>query len=151
MKRKIAIIISLLLCATVLSGCWSTKELNELAFVVAVGIDKTKDGKYVMIFQVVNPGNVVGARQIGGGSGGVPVSIYKATGDNLVEASRKASKKLSRLAYYAHTNLVVISEEVAKEGVNGLFDALERNSEFRSTAMVVIDRMSGRRSMRQHV
>ncbi|MBB3869406.1 Ger(x)C family spore germination protein [Parageobacillus toebii NBRC 107807] len=140
MKRKIAIIISLLLCATVLSGCWSAKELNELAFVVAVGIDKTKDGKYVMIFQVVNPGNVVGARQNGGGSGGVPVSIYKATGDNLVEASRKASKKLSRLIYYAHTNLFVISEEVAKEGVNGLFDALERNSECRSTAMVVIAR-----------
>jgi spore germination protein KC len=135
-----AIILSLLLCVTVLSGCWSKKELTDLAFVIAVGIDKTKDGKYVTTFQVVNPGNVAGSTQRGGGSGGVPVSIYKATGDNLVEASRKASKKLSRLIYYAHTNLVVIGEEVAKEGVDGLFDALERNSQFRTTAMVVIAR-----------
>jgi spore germination protein KC len=140
MKRKMAIILSLLLCVTVLSGCWSKKELTDLAFVIAVGIDKTKDGKFAMTFQVVNPGNVAGSTQRGGGSGGVPVSIYKATGDSLVEASRQASKKLSRLIYYAHTNLVVISEEVAKEGVDGLFDALERNSQFRSTAMVVIAR-----------
>jgi spore germination protein KC len=140
MKREIAISLSLLLCVTVLSGCWSKKELTDLAFVIAVGIDKTKDGKFAVTFQVVNPGNVAGARQHGGDSGGVPVSIYKATGDNLIEASRKASKKLSRLTYYAHTNLVVISEEVAKEGVDGLFDALERNSQFRATAMVVITR-----------
>lgn len=140
MKRKMAIILSLLLYATILSGCWSKKELTDLAFVIAVGIDKTKDGKYMMIFQVVNPGNVAGATQRGGGSGGVPVSIYKATGDNIVEASRKASKKLSRLIYYAHTNLVVISEEIAKEGIDGLLDALERNSQFRTTAMVVIAR-----------
>jgi spore germination protein KC len=140
MKRKIEIIISFLLCVTVLSGCWSKKELTDLAFVIAVGIDKTKEGKFLVTFQVVNPGNVAGATQRGGGSGGVPVSIYKATGDNLVEASREASKKLSRLIYYAHTNLVVISEEVAKEGLDGLFDALERNSQFRTTAMVVIAR-----------
>lgn len=140
MKQKMAITLLLLLCATVLSGCWSKKELTDLAFVIAVGIDKTKDGKFAVTFQVVNPGNVAGSTQRGGGSGGVPVSIYKATGDNLVEASRQASKKLSRLIYYAHTNLVVIGEEVAKEGVNRLFDALERNSECRSTAMVVIAR-----------
>jgi spore germination protein KC len=140
MKQKMAITLLLLLCATVLSGCWSKKELTDLAFVIAVGIDKTKDGKFAVTFQVVNPGNVAGSTQRGGGSGGVPVSIYKATGDNLVEANRQASKKLSRLIYYAHTNLVVISEEVAKEGVDGLFDALERNSQFRSTAMVVIAR-----------
>ncbi|MED4989110.1 Ger(x)C family spore germination protein [Parageobacillus toebii] len=140
MKQKMAITLLLLLCATVFSGCWSKKELTDLAFVIAVGIDKTKDGKFAVTFQVVNPGNVAGSTQRGGGSGGVPVSIYKATGDNLVEASRKASKKLSRLIYYAHTNLVVIGEEVAKEGVNGLFDALERNSQFRTTAMVVIAR-----------
>lgn len=140
MKRKMAMFFSLLLCAATLSGCWSKKELTDLAFVIAVGIDKTEDGKFVVTFQVVNPGNVAGATQRGGGSGGVPVSIYKEAGDNLVEASRKASKKLSRLIYYAHTNLVVIGEEVAKEGIDGLLDALERNSQFRTTAMVVIAR-----------
>lgn len=111
-----------------------------MAFVIAVGLDKTEDGKYLASFQVVNPGNVAGAVQRGGGAAGVPVSIYTSTGDSLVEASRKASEKVSRLLYYAHTNLVVVGEEVAREGMDGVFDALERNQQFRTTARLVIAR-----------
>ncbi|MCK7606270.1 Ger(x)C family spore germination protein [Geobacillus stearothermophilus] len=138
MKRSIAMFVSFFVCAVLLAGCWSKKELTDLAVVIAVGLDKTKDGRYLASFQVVNPGNVAGALQRGGGAGGVPVSIYTSTGDTLVEASRKASKKLSRILYYAHTNLVVISEEVAREGLNGVFDAIERSHEFRTTAKLVI-------------
>ncbi len=123
---------------TTLSGCWSKKELTDLAFIIAVGLDKTTDGKYVATFQVVNPGNIAGATQQGGGSGGLPVTLYTSTGDNLVEANRKGSKKISRLLYYAHTNLVVIGEELAKEGISDVFDVVERNPQFRTTATVVI-------------
>ncbi|KAF0995019.1 Ger(x)C family spore germination protein [Geobacillus sp. TFV-3] len=140
MKRIVAAFLPLLVCAGLLSGCWSKKELTDLAFVIAVGLDKTKEGKYLASFQVVNPGNVAGATQRGGGAAGVPVSIYTSTGDTLVEASRKASEKVSRLLYYAHTNLVVIGEDVARQGLDGVFDALERNNQFRTTAHLVIAR-----------
>ncbi|NGQ93675.1 Ger(x)C family spore germination protein [Brevibacillus sp. SYP-B805] len=138
MKGKICIVVLLLLCLTMLSGCWSKKELTDLAFVIAVGIDKTKEGQYVTTYQVVNPGNVAGAKQIGGGASGVPISIFISTGDNLFEASRKASKKMSRLLYFAHTNLVVIGEGMAREGIGGLLDVLERSNQFRTTAKVII-------------
>ncbi|MED3730157.1 Ger(x)C family spore germination protein [Geobacillus stearothermophilus] len=137
MKRSIAMFVSFFVCAVLLAGCWSKKELTDLSVVIAVGLDKTKDGRYLVSFQVVNPGNVAGALQRGGGAGGVPISV-SSTGDTLVEASRKASKKLSRILYYAHTNLVVISEELARQGLNGVFDAIERNQEFRTTTKLVI-------------
>ncbi|BBW96115.1 Ger(x)C family spore germination protein [Geobacillus icigianus] len=140
MKRPLAVFLPFAVCVCLLSGCWSKKELTDLAFVIAVGLDKTEDGKYLASFQVVNPGNVAGAVQRGGGAAGVPVSIYTSTGDSLVEASRKASEKVSRLLYYAHTNLVVVGEEVAREGMDGVFDALERNQQFRTTARLVIAR-----------
>lgn len=138
MKRSIAMFVSFFVCAVLLAGCWSKKELTDLSLVIAVGLDKTKDGRYLASFQVVNPGNVAGALQRGGGAGGVPISVYTSTGDTLVEASRKVSKKLSRILYYAHTNLVVISEELARQGLNGVFDAIERNNEFRTTTKLVI-------------
>ncbi|NNV07851.1 Ger(x)C family spore germination protein [Geobacillus sp. C56-T2] len=138
MKRPLAVFLPFAVCVCLLSGCWSKKELTDLAFVIAVGLDKTENGKYLASFQVVNPGNVAGATQRGGGAAGVPVSIYTSTGDSLVEASRKASEKVSRLLYYAHTNLVVVGEEVAREGLDGVFDALERNQQFRTTARLVI-------------
>ncbi|CUA80669.1 spore germination protein GerKC [Anoxybacillus suryakundensis] len=137
-KRYPFLIFMLFIC-TLLFGCWSKKELRDLALIIAVGIDK-KDGKYISTFQVVNPGNVAGATQRGGGSTGLPVALYTSTGDTLVEASRKASKQISRIPYYAHTNLVVVGEELAKEGIQQIFDVVERNPQFRPTANIVIAR-----------
>lgn len=50
----------------ILSSCWSSKELTDLAIVAAMGIDKTKDGQYQITLQIINPGNVAGGLQGGG-------------------------------------------------------------------------------------
>jgi spore germination protein KC len=122
-----------------LSGCWSKKELTDLAIVAALGIDKNEEGRYVGTLQIINPGNVAGGMQGGGGSQGPPISVITGTGDTIVELSRRTSRKLSRRLYYAHTNLVVISEELAKEeSINDILDPLERDADFRSTAIIVI-------------
>lgn len=122
-----------------LSGCWSKKELTDLAIVAAFGIDKNEKGRYVGTLQIINPGNVAGGMQGGGGSQGPPVSVVTGTGDSIVELSRRTSRKLSRRLYYAHTNLVIIGEELAKEeSISDILDSLERDAEFRSTAIVVI-------------
>lgn len=131
----LVIIVTILL----LSGCWSKKELTDLAIVSALGIDKNEEGRYVGTLQIINPGNVTSGMQGGGGSQGPPVSIATGTGDSIVELSRRTSRKLSRRLYYAHTNLVVISEDLAREEkISTILDPLERDAEFRSTAIVVI-------------
>jgi spore germination protein KC len=125
--------------ALLLSGCWSKKELTDLAIVAALGIDKNEEGRYVGTLQIINPANVTGGMQGGGGSQGPPVSVVTETGDSIVELSRRTSRKLSRRLYYAHTNLIVISEDLAKEeSISSILDPLERDAEFRSTAIIVI-------------
>ncbi|MED4179591.1 hypothetical protein [Priestia megaterium] len=47
----------LCICSLLLSGCWSSRELNELAITVAVGIDKAEDGIIVTV-QLINPGDI---------------------------------------------------------------------------------------------
>jgi spore germination protein KC len=136
---NLKVLFLLLSIIPILSGCWSKKELNDLALISALGIDKNDNGEYVGTFQIINPANVTGGTQGGGGGQGPSVSVFTSTGKNLVEMSRRASTKISRRLYYAHTNLLVISEELAKEeGINKLFDALVRDPEFRTTATVVI-------------
>ncbi|CAN7541916.1 Ger(x)C family spore germination protein [Rossellomorea sp. LjRoot5] len=140
MNRKVTFIILMMSLTLFLSGCWSKKELTDLAIVAALGVDKTEDGKYTMTLQIINPGNVAGGmRGGGGGTQSPPVTIYSSTGDNLVEASRRASSKISRRLYYAHTNLVVVGEDFAREeGVTMLIDAIDRDHEFRITTTMVI-------------
>ncbi|MGG3563059.1 Ger(x)C family spore germination protein [Neobacillus rhizosphaerae] len=134
-KCFITLVITLLLLP-VLSGCWNQKELTDLAFVMAMGVDKGKDKKFHVSFQLVNPGNV-SSGQTGGGNG-LPIAVYRSSGDTITEAARNATKKVSRRLYYAHTNVVVISEEVAKDSLLYVLDALDRDPEFRTTTELVI-------------
>ncbi|MGG3157719.1 Ger(x)C family spore germination protein [Priestia megaterium] len=140
MKRKGAFLLLMMTMTFFLTSCWSKKELTDLAIVSAMGIDKTKDGRYHLTLQIINPGNVAGGMQGGGGgTQSPPVTIYSASGDNIVEASRRASGRISRRLYYAHTNLIVVGEKLAREeGINTLIDALDRDPEFRITATMVI-------------
>jgi spore germination protein KC len=136
-KRFFLLLISL--SVLILSGCWTKKELTELALVSAIGIDKNEDGQYVGTLQIINPGNVAGGKIGQGGGATPPISVYSATGENIVAVSRNASTKVSRKMYYAHTNLVVLSDELAEEeGIGSILDALERDPNFRSTATIVI-------------
>ncbi|WP_332888730.1 Ger(x)C family spore germination protein [Domibacillus epiphyticus] len=122
-----------------LSGCWSKKELPELAIISAVGIDKNEEGKFVKTHQFINPNNVAGGLQGGGGGQGPSVSVYTSTGDNILEAHFRASTKVSRRLYHSHANLLVISEEVAREeGIQDILDAFERDPEIRTTMTIVI-------------
>ena len=122
-----------------LTGCWSQKELTDLALVSAMGVDREENGKYVVTFQIVNPGNVA-AMQKGGGQE-VPITVYSVTGDSIVEASKKATNQVSRRLYYPHANLVVFGEELVKEeGFGTILDAIDRDQEFRTTTTIVIAR-----------
>ncbi|PEU49991.1 spore gernimation protein KC, partial [Priestia megaterium] len=113
MKRKGAFLLLLMTMMVLLTSCWSKKELTDLAIVAALGVDKTKDGRYHITLQIINPGNVAGGMQGGGGgTQSPPITIYSASGDNIVEASRRASGRISRRLYYAHTNLVVVGEKM---------------------------------------
>src|SRR6478735_6522350 len=140
MKRKGFFLLLMMTITILLTSCWSKKELTDLAIVAALGVDKTKDGRYHITLQIINPGNVAGGMQGGGGgTQSPPITIYSASGDNVVEASRRASGRISRRLYYAHTNLVVVGEKLAKEeGINTLVDAFDRDPEFRNTSTLVI-------------
>ncbi|WP_099353117.1 Ger(x)C family spore germination protein [Fredinandcohnia onubensis] len=133
------ILVVLFLGLMLLSGCWSKKELTDIAIISAFGIDKNEKGQYVGTIQVINPGNVTGGQQDGGSGHGPPINVYTETGTNLTEVSRKFSTSISRRLYYAHTNLVVVGERLAREeGILRLFDAMDRDPEFRITSEVII-------------
>ncbi|WNS78949.1 Ger(x)C family spore germination protein [Domibacillus sp. DTU_2020_1001157_1_SI_ALB_TIR_016] len=142
MNRKRTFLFGLLASLSVFtSGCWSERQLTDIALVAAVGIDRTEDGQYEASYQFFNPGNVAGGLQGGGGGQSPPVAVYTATGDTIMEVHGNMSRKVSREPYYSHTNLVVVSEEIAKtEGIAPVLEAFDRGSQFRVTTSVVIAR-----------
>lgn len=138
MKKKWWRLLLILGCLTFLAGCWDKRELTDLAIVNAVGVDKLENGKFRNTFQIINPGNVAGNQQGGAQTSGIPITVYTVSGRNMLDAARLGSKNVSRQIYYAHANLVVIGEDLAREGLMELFDVMERDPQFRTTSSIVI-------------
>lgn len=143
MKAKRVMLYLLILGIMIsLTGCWNGRELTKLAFVLAMGIDRSpKTNEYKVSFQVVIPGSVA-TGITGGGGTTTPVAIFTGKGNTLFSAIRNASKRVSRQLFFAHLQLVVIGEELAKQGIQDLFDFFERSKEPRLTTLVLVARGS---------
>ncbi|GAA3400571.1 Ger(x)C family spore germination protein [Paenibacillus hodogayensis] len=122
-----------MLIVLLLTGCWSRRELNELGIVSGIAIDKA-DNQYHLSVQVVIPDQVIARTS----KQETPVTMFKANAPTLFEAFRKLTETSSRKIYTAHTRVLVISEEVAREGIAKSIDILVRNPETRPDYFVLI-------------
>ncbi len=126
-------ILLLMMISLLLNGCWSRKELTELGIVSAMAIDKVND-EYLLTVQVVNPGDIAGKTL----TTRVAISTYESKGKSVFEAIRKLSKESPRRLYFAHLRIVVIGEELAREGISKSLDLMSRDHEFRTDFYIVV-------------
>ncbi|WP_107943027.1 MULTISPECIES: Ger(x)C family spore germination protein [Metasolibacillus] len=131
--HKIASILLFLSICLLLSGCWSKKELNDIAIVVALGIDQQGD-EYEVTVQVVNPGEISSKQPTSGRS---PVSTYSATGPTIFEAIRKVTLLAPRKSYFSHLQIIVFGSELLESGIKPALDFLSRDHEFRNDLNVI--------------
>ncbi|MBM4765140.1 Ger(x)C family spore germination protein [Bacillus sp. B15-48] len=144
MKHKLSLMFFLILSVIVLSGCWDRKELQDIDIVSAIGIDKGSDdveNRLSVTVQVINEGLIGGGSQQAGKVEGTPVSSYTASGSTVAEALQKIAPKLPQELFFPHVQLIVIGEELAKqEGIQDLFDWIERDPQFRTLFPILIVR-----------
>ncbi|MBO0999543.1 hypothetical protein IOC57_17565 [Bacillus sp. SD075] len=130
---KVLAIISL---CSFLTACGDYKEVNQISFATGVALDKENDGTYKATLQVVNPSNVSSASRSGGQ--GPAILNYQGQGRTVGEAMWKSFEKLPRPASFPHLEIVVISEEIAKEGLLNALELFDREPGVRlSTAVTV--------------
>ncbi|MNH89951.1 Spore germination protein B3 precursor [compost metagenome] len=118
-----------------LSGCWDAMELNKRAVVSGIGIDLAEgEEKYLVSLQIIIADEISGKI----GRGATPTSVYQAKGKTIVDAIRNSSRKVPRIVSPAQARLIVMSEDVAREGIGGIVDYLDRDSDIRLTANVYV-------------
>ncbi|MGC5774518.1 Ger(x)C family spore germination protein [Paenibacillus pabuli] len=140
--HKYRAVVILLLCSLLISGCWDRKEINDLAFVIGIALDK-EDGNYRSSLQIALPGQSGAAGSTGGGggtSGDKSWFMLSNTAKTLHGTTLEGQKELSRVIYYAHRRTLLIGEELAREGVAPMLDLLTRYPLNRLSALPVVTR-----------
>lgn len=142
-----------------LSGCWDYQEIEDRGYVLGLAIDKAVpipigqmdrehneqerkiekmplqegEAQYAYTIQVpvihkamIKPGN-----QGGGGSEGHKSWDLTVVGKSFFEINREYSTRLNYPPFYEHMKVIVINEDVAKEGILKHLDVILRDHEMR--------------------
>ncbi|OIJ20809.1 hypothetical protein BKP45_08420 [Anaerobacillus alkalidiazotrophicus] len=119
-----------------LCGCWDRTELNEVSFVSGMAIEKGDKYQYLLTVEAIN------AEEFGGETtqGNTGTITFSAEGNLIAEISDKMNVGLTRVLNFSHTRVVVIDEELAREGIAPFLQYIERSAEFRNDFHLVIAR-----------
>lgn len=129
-KIKTIIILSIFILPT--SACSNYHELNDLGIVTALGIDKLED-EYRVTAQIINTQKA--------DSTNVEFSNFvtlEGYGKTVKEAVDSINKESSRYLYLSHLNLLLIDDNIAKEGIDDVLDVFIREPVSRTDFYVLL-------------
>lgn len=110
------------------TGCWDRAELNETTFVTGLAIDKGKNHKYLLTIEQLN----APALDPQTGTNQTASIIFSQEGDSIAELAHKMNTSSTRKLIYSHMRTVVISKEIAEEGMLEFIEYMDSNREIRN-------------------
>lgn len=139
MIRKV-VIFALILMLVLQAGCWDRKELNQLAIVLAAGVDRAPGGDMRLTVQLARPRAFGGGVERPSGTQENNCWVISANGETVLHAQRNLERKVSRNIYWGHYVILVFSEDVAREGLRQAINFFSRAPTARETVWVMVTR-----------
>ncbi|WP_340399544.1 Ger(x)C family spore germination protein [Paenibacillus sp. FSL H8-0079] len=156
--RMLLRVVSALCILLTLSGCWSSREVEDLSLYVGLGIDVGKETQfekdiaaqggtypkknYVTATVQIAPGfsNSQSSQQSGSPSSGkTSYSNEQLSGDSLLQIFRQFALRRDRPLIGHHLKVIVISKDIAKKyGLDQLLDFVLRDNDIRPNCLVLI-------------
>lgn len=133
MRGRMLFLILLIINTTTFTGCWNYREINQLSIVAGMAVDKSETGKYILTVEIVD-------LHEGGRDTRIKSKLLEIEGDTLFDAVRNAVKITALRLYFGQMEILIISQEIAREGVFELVDILSRNAEPRLTIDLLVSK-----------
>lgn len=122
-------------CCFLLTGCFNYSELNNLSIATGMSIDK--DGEDYVVGMLISNAK---KSQGDSGEGQSQTIVLEGKGSTILEAIRDIELVSPNELYLRHLVILVISEDVAKDGVYDVLDYLFREPQSRKTFYVILSR-----------
>jgi spore germination protein KC len=160
--KPVKLLLFILLALPFLTGCWDRLEIEERSVVLGISVDVAEpeaeqdedeishlQGKFPapekdmirVAVQIALPGRIpLGPGESGGGSqgSGQTVWVINVVGHTIDDALMNLQQQISGRLFFGHLRVIVVSEAVAKKGLENLNDYFRRNSEVRRMAWMMI-------------
>ena len=116
MKKYIVVVT---LIVIFFNGFSNLREITELAIVTVMGLDMDDSGKYVATIEIIDADKEDSKKTI----------TEFATGDSIQEAIRNIIDKTQKRLYLAHLETLIVSEDIAKNGLDNIVDFFIRDND----------------------
>ena len=131
--RKIGLILMICIGSICLAGCWNYTEVNKQVTVAGLAIDKGEAGKkYHISVEIINVGR--------DGKSQIESTILEAEGDTVFETLRDMVTVSSKKLFFGHCKILIIGEDLAKEGLLEAIDFVFRDHETRISMNVLMSK-----------
>lgn len=120
----------LILIMFMTSGCSDYKELNTMSYITGIAMDY-QDGEYLTYYEVMD-------NKLEGGALTISTYIVSGTGKTRYEAKMNATSKLDKTAYFAHTQILLLSESIIENKLFDVTDTIMRNPKLNEEILLVM-------------
>ena len=129
-----------------LEGCYDQREIDEMAYPLAMGLDVGVADTLRLTLQMASPLSIGGGGggQSGGGGGGAgggkggPTSIITVDTPSIYAGFNLMNNIVSKEINMSHTKMIVISRKLAEKGISVYMHALQRGREFRPDVYIAV-------------
>ncbi|MGB9887901.1 MAG: Ger(x)C family spore germination protein, partial [Moorellales bacterium] len=137
--RAVRLLLALAAISFLGAGCWDRREIDELALVSTVAVDREK-GQTVVTAEFFRPAAL--SQQTGSGAGvtmtGRQSHLAVGRGPTVFRAIEDIGVKLPREVRWAHANNILVGEEMARRGLRELLDFWDRDPEARRSTHLLL-------------
>lgn len=124
----------LIIAMLVTSGCWDQRDLEEVAWVLVLGLDGRPRDRVEVTALIAVP-RFMGP---GGGAGSEPFFVTAMEGDTIFDALQLINTYIGRRLNLSHTKAVVVGMDTAEQGIRVYLDALARHREARRITSLLV-------------
>ncbi len=121
-----------------LTGCWDRRDIEETVPVLGIGIDfikeeereLTKSSRVKVTVQIPIPANMEQGEDV--------VWVMSSVGESIAGAIDNLQNKLNQELFFGHLQVIIFSQDVAKEGINKFLNYFRNLPQIRRLSWLLI-------------
>lgn len=134
MNKFFCLLLTIILTTFFLTGCWNYREVDRLALMAGLAVDKSSSGNgYELTAEVID----ITSSDKSPTFNSTRIQSYGLT---IFDAIRNTINVSAKALYWSHATTVIVSKEVAKDGISPVLDWIIRDSEPRLSIYILVSK-----------